>query len=150
MIDAELISIAYELTTISPTFNQKNLSFRLNHTSLLNAILINHNVPREKYNNIFGAVLDYTEHRISKFQLVSTIGSLLETFKKHIATSLMETLTTEVLLSGPKTQYTNGSGLRNLIKGHSEASKMAIAAMDEINSVVQHAQHLGVMVNFFE
>lgn len=147
MIDAELISIAYELTSILATFNQRNLSFRLNHTSLLNAILLNHNVPREKYADIFGAVHDYTDRRISKFQLISTITSLLESSKKHSATSLMDILTTEIPLGGLKTYYTNGTGLRNLIKGHSEASKMARAAMDEIENVVQLAQSLGVMVN---
>lgn len=147
LIDAELISIGYELTNILPMLNQRNLSFRLNHTSLLTAILIHHNVAREKYNDIFGAVLDYTDHRISKFQLHSTITVLLES-SKHNATNLLDILLTEMPLGGPKSHYTNGSCLRNLIKGHSEASKMARAAMEEIEQVVSLTQSLGVMVKY--
>lgn len=146
LIDAELISIGYELTNILPVFNQKNLSFRLNHTSLLKAILINHNVPTEKYNDVFAAVLDFTDQRISKFQLHSTITVLLGS-SRHSATSLIDILLTEIPLGGPRTFSTNGSNLRNLIKGHSEASKMARAAMEEIENVVSLSLSLGVSVN---
>lgn len=139
------MSIGYELTKISPMLNHRNLSFRLNHTLLLKAILINHNVPREKYNDIFAAVLDYTDRRISKFQLHSTITVMLES-SKHNATNLLDILLTEIPLGSPKSHYSNGSCLRNLIKGHSEASKMARAAMEEIENVVSLTQSLGVMV----
>lgn len=108
---------------------------------------MNHNVPKEKYNDVFAAVLDYTDRRISKFQLHSSLTVLLR-LSKHSATSLLDILLTEVTLGGPKNHYTNGSGLRNFIKGHSEASKMARAAMEEIESVVTLAQSLGVAVNF--
>lgn len=148
LIDAELICIGYELTHILPALKQQNLSFRLNHTSLLNAILMNHNVPREKYNDVFAAVLDYTDRRISKFQLHSTMTALLES-SKHSATNLLDILLTEISLGGPKSHYTNGSGLRNLIKGHSEASKMARAAMEEIENIVSITQSLGVTVSKF-
>lgn len=70
---------------------------------------------------------------------------LLES-SKHTATNLLDVMLTEVSLGGPKSHYTNGSSLRNLIKGHSEASKMARAAMDEIDIVVSLSQSLGVMV----
>lgn len=146
LIDAELISIGYELTHILPLLKQRNLSFRLNHTLLLNAILINHNVPKNKYNDVFAAVLDYTDRRISKFQLHSTMTTLLES-SKHNATNLLDILLTEIALGGPKSHYTNGTGLRNLIKGHSEASKMARAAMEEIEKIVSLAQSLGVTVS---
>lgn len=139
------MSIAYELTNILPQLKQRNLSIRLNHTSLLTAILTNHNVPRDKYNDVFCAVLDYSDRRISKFHLHSTITSLLES-SKHNATSLLDILLTEIPLGGPRSHYSNGSSLRNLIKGHSEASKMARAAMEEIENVVSLTQSLGVMV----
>lgn len=147
MIDAELISIGYELTHILPILKQKNLSFRLNHTSLLNAILMNYNVPREKYVDVFVAISDYSERRISKFQLSTTMTALLES-SKHSATSLLDILLTETALGGSRAQnYLNSSALGNLIKGHSEASKMARKAMEEIDSIVSLTQMLGVMVS---
>lgn len=147
LVDAELISIGYELTHILPILKQKNLSFRLNHTSLLNAILMNYNVSREKYVDVFVAILDYMEHRISKFQLSITMTALLES-SKHNATSLLDILLTETTLVGSKSQnYLSSSTLGNLIKGHSEASKMARKALEEIDNIVSLAQSLGVMVS---
>lgn len=106
-------------------------------------------MPREKYNDVFAAVLDFSDRRISKFQLHSTITVLLES-SKHTATNLLDVMLTEIPLGLPKSHYTNGSSLRNLIKGHSEASKMARAAMDEIENVVSLSQSLGVMVKHIE
>lgn len=147
LIDAELISIGYELTQILPILKQKNLSFRLNHTSLLNAIFINYNVPREKYMDVFVAITDYSERRISKFQLSTTMTALLES-SKHNATSLLDILLTETALGGSRSQnYLHSSALGNLIKGHSEASKMARKALEEIDNIVTLTQSLGVMVS---
>lgn len=143
LIDAELISMGYELTNILPILKQQNLSIRLNHTSLLNAILMNHNVPCEKYNDVFVAISDYSDRRISKFQLNTTMTAILES-SKHNATSLIDILLTETSLGGPR--YSS-SALGNLVKGHSEASKMARAAMEEIDNIVSLTRGLGVMVS---
>lgn len=146
LVDAELISMAYELTHIIPAFNQRNLSFRVNHTSMLRAIMMHNNVPADKYSDIFGAVLDFIDRRISKFQLHSIVTTLLET-SKHSATTLIDVLLTEFQLGGPKGFYTNTSSLRSLVKGHSEASQLARSAMEEIEHVVSLAHGLGVMVS---
>lgn len=148
MIDAELFSIAYELTQILPALKGQKLSFRLNHTSLLNAILLNQNVPPEKYNDIFAALLDYIDNRVSKLQLHSILISLLESSKQS-AYNLMETLTTEIPLGnkGNKPNYSNGNCLRNLLKGHNKAGEMARNALDEIEQLVAFAQNLGVGVS---
>lgn len=134
-----------EIEFASTALKKQNLSIRLNHTSLLTAILQNNNVPPKKYNDIFAAVLDFSDRRISKFQLHSMISAILESPRR--ATNLVDALLTENPLGGPKSHYSNGSTLKNLLKGHSEASKMARAAMDEIENVVSLAQSLGVMVS---
>lgn len=144
MIDAELISMAYEITTFLPAFNQRNLSFRINHTTFLRAILMNNNVPTDKYLDIFAAVLDYIDRKISKFQLHSTITALLSS--RHSSSNLIDILLTEFPIGGSKSFYANGTSLRNLLKGHSEASMLARNAMDEIEAVVALAQSLGVVV----
>lgn len=107
---------------------------------------MNHNVPREKYNDVFVAISDYSDRRISKFQLHITMTALLES-SKHNATNLLDILLSETALGAPRSQnYLNSSALGNLIKGHSEASKMARAAMEEIDNVVSLTQSLGVTV----
>lgn len=147
LIDAELIFLAYELTSIVPVLNQRNLSFKLNHSAMLKAIFMYNNVPFDKWAEILSALNDFIDHRISKFQLHSTIMTLLET-SKHTATSLIDTLLIEFQLGGPKGFYMNSSILRNLIRGHSEASALAKLAMEEIEHVVSLAHGLGVMVSF--
>lgn len=146
LVDAELISMAFELTQIIPSFTQRNLSIRINHTSMLRAIMSHHNVPVDKYSDIFGAVLDFIDRRISKFQLHSIVTSLLETSKQS-ASTLIDALLTEFQLGGPKGFNTNApSSLRSLLRGHSEASQLARSAMDDIDHVVSLAHGLGVMV----
>lgn len=145
LVDAELIFIAYELTTIVPVLNQRNLSFKLNHSAMLKAIFMHHSVPFNRWTDILAAVNDFMDARISKFQLHSTIMTLLET-SKHAATNLIDTLLIEFQLGGPKGFYTNSSILRNLIRGQSEASSLARTAMEEIEHVVSLAHGLGVMV----
>lgn len=143
LFDAELISIGYSLITILPDLDKCNLSFRINHTSLLKACLIYFNVPTEKYDDIFEAITDYSVKRISKFQLYSTVKVALESSKQN-AGCLIDTLITEIPLDGPQTLSGN---LRNIMKGQSDASKMAKAAMKEIERVVLLSQNLGVSVN---
>lgn len=107
---------------------------------------MHNNVPTEKYNDVFAAVLDHMDGKISKFQLHSTITALLES-SKHSSTNLIDILLTEFPLGGPKVFHTNSSSLRGLMKGHSEVSMLARSAMEELETVVSLAQSLGVMVN---
>lgn len=106
-------------------------------------------MPREKYNDVFVVISDYSDRRISKFQLNTTITALLESSSKHNITSLLDILLTETTL-GKSQHYLNSSSLGNFIKGHSEASKMARAAMEEIDNVVSLTQSLGVTVSVIE
>lgn len=145
MIDAELISIAYEITNEIPALKQRIISFHVNHTSLLKAILMNNNVAVDKYSDVFAAIHDFMDHRISKFQLHSTVTALLDS-SKHSSTQLIDMLLTEFPLGGTRGFYSNASSLRQLIRGHSEASSLARNAMEELEIVVQLAQSLGVTV----
>lgn len=113
---------------------------------MLRAVFMHHNVSMNKWADILGAVHDFIEHRVSKFQLHSTVMVLMET-TKHAVTSLLDTLLVEFQLGGPKGFYTNSSVLRNLIRGQSEASMLARKSMDEIEHVVSLAHSLGVMVS---
>ena len=59
IVDAELLAIAHEIMKDLNILPQKNVFFRLNHTSLLRAILMFCNVPVEKYDDVFAMVTDY-------------------------------------------------------------------------------------------
>lgn len=146
LVDAELISIAYEITNEIPALKQKNITFRLNHTSLLRAILMNCMVPVDKYHLLFAAVLDHIDGKTSKFQLLSSVTTIMQT-SKFSATSLIDLLLTEFPLGGPRGSI-NGSSLRALIKGRGEAASLAKGAIREMETVVSLVQGMGVSVCF--
>lgn len=125
---------------------QRTLSFRINHTSLLRAILMYNNVPTDKYLDVFAAVHDLMDRRISKFQLNSTVTAMLDS-SKHVSSNLIDMLMAEFPLGGKRGFYSEASSLRQLIRGHSEASVLARSALEELEHVYLLAQGLGVTVN---
>lgn len=146
MVDAKLISIAYGLSFITPILNHCNISFRVNHTSMLHAIMLHHNLPVAKYPAIFEVMLDYIEYRTTIFQLRKRIRALLETSDDSAAT-LISVLLTEFQLrpNGPK--YRNVPGIRDLISGQSSISQLARSAMNHIEKMASvAAQKFGVKV----
>jgi len=53
LVEAELLSIVYEIANQLPGMKYKNLSIRLNHTSLLKAVLMNCGIKEEKFGDIY-------------------------------------------------------------------------------------------------
>lgn len=145
LVDAELLSLAYEITNELPTLKDKNISIRINHTSLLRAILIYCNVPKTKYIELFGNILDYIEGRLSKFHLHSTVTSIMSTSKSS-ATLLLDLLLADIPLGGPRANV-DASSLKTLMRGKGEAASLAKGAMRELESVVSLAQSLGITVS---
>lgn len=140
-IDTELISIACKLAFLLPFFNQRMLSFRVNHTSMLRAIMLHHNVPGEKQSAIFNAVLDVLDDRISEFQLQTIVGPLLEK-----SGDLIDVLLTEIRLDSNVFNFMDVPSIRNLVKGHGEASRLARYAMKEIDYVAKWTRQIGLKV----
>lgn len=145
LIDAELLSIAYEITNELPELRQKNVSFRINHTGLLRAILIHCNVPTAKYNDVYALIMDFMDGKISKFQLQSSLHSIMQSSKQSTST-LLDLLQTDSPLGGPRGSI-HGSALRTLTRGRGEAAALAKGAIRELESVVTLAQGLGVSVS---
>lgn len=144
LVDAELISIAFEITHEIQALKQKNISFRINHTSLLRAILLFCNVPIDKYGCLFTAISDFVDGKISKFQLHSTATSIMQT-SKYSAVQLIDLLLVDAPLSGSRGSF-SGSALRALINGRGEAASLAKGAIRELESVISLAQGMGVQV----
>lgn len=144
LVDAELISIAFEITHEIQALKQKNISFRINHTSLLRAILLYCSVPIDKYSCLFTAITDFVDGKISKFQLHSTATGIMQT-SKYSAVQLIDLLLVDAPLSGSRGSF-SGSALRALINGRGEAASLAKGAIRELESVISLAQGMGVQV----
>lgn len=138
LADAELLFIAYDIVNELPVLAQRNVSFRLNHTSLLRAILLYCNVPQERYNDVLALTNDFLEGKISKFQLNSSINSILDQSSKNTSTLI------ELLQVDTTPANINSTVLRTLIKGRGEAAQLAKVAIKEVEFVVMLAQIFGV------
>lgn len=147
LVDAEIISIAWEITNEIPALKQKNISFRINHTSLLRAILLYCNVPVDKYSCLFTAIGNFVDGKISKFQLHSTATAIMQT-SKYSGVQLIDLLLVDTPLSGSRGSF-SGSALRALINGRGEAASMAKSAIRELECVISLAQGMGVQVTYF-
>lgn len=58
MADAEVLSIIYEIVNEFSVLKNKTFIIRLNHTSLLKAILLHCGIPPEKHSEIYSILSD--------------------------------------------------------------------------------------------
>jgi eukaryotic translation initiation factor 2-alpha kinase 4 len=138
LIDAELLAIAHELVhnELPALTNQnQNIRFRINHTSLLRAILMYCNVAKDKWKDLLSLVSDFMENKISKFQLTASINNTFLQNTKHNTTTLLEFLQTDTPITN-----INLSPLRILIRGRGEAASLAQTAIRELETVIQLMQ----------
>lgn len=145
IVDAECIAMAVEIVQEFTELKSKMIFIRLNHTSLLQAILLYCNVPSDKYDIVFAAVLDQIEGRGTKFHLQATLSNILS--NKSTVTQLMELLLVDQPLGGMRGGSMSGNSLRALVKGRSEVSTLAKTAIKELETVVSLAQLMGVHVS---
>lgn len=141
LVDAELLSLAYEIASEIPNRREKNVTIRMNHTNLLRAILLYCNVPKDMYADLFGGILDYIEGRISKFQFYSSVNAIMETTRTS-ASSLIDLLLATFQMSGKNSA--DDSALKTLVRGKGEAASLAKGALREMESIVLLSQSLGV------
>ncbi|XP_036323634.1 eIF-2-alpha kinase GCN2 [Rhagoletis pomonella] len=142
LVDAELLSLAYEITNEIPRLREKNMRIRMNHTHLLRAILIYCNVPKSSYTDLFANIADFIEGRISKFQFHSSVTVIMEKSRSS-ASALIDLLLANFLMSGTRSNV-DDSSLKSLVRGKGEAASLAKSALRELEAIVSLAQSLGV------
>lgn len=142
LVDAELLSLAFEITSELPGLREKNIAIRMNHTNLLRAILIFCNVPKSQYGTLFEGFMDFIEGRISRFQFHSSITVIMEKSRTS-AQTLMDMLLANFLLTGSRSSV-DESALKSLMRGKGEAASLARGAVRDLETVVGLAYSLGV------
>lgn len=145
LVDAELLSLAFEITSELPRLRERNVAIRMNHTNLLRAILIFCNVPKAQYGALFEGFMDFIEGRISRFQFHSSITVIMEKSRTS-AQALMDMLLANFLLTGSRSAVEE-SALKSLMRGKGEAASLARGALRELETVVGLAYSLGVRVS---
>ncbi|KAH8310513.1 hypothetical protein KR044_001731 [Drosophila immigrans] len=142
LVDAELLSLAFEITSELPRLKERNIAIRMNHTNLLRAILIFCNVPKSQYGTLFEGFMDFIEGRISRFQFHSSITVIMEKSRTS-AQTLMDMLLANFLLTNSRSSV-DESALKSLMRGKGEAASLARGALRDLETVVGLAFSLGV------
>lgn len=140
LVDAEVLTIAYRISAEFTVLKEMNVTIRMNHTKLLEAILIHCNVPKEKNKELYKLIGDFIENKLTRFQLNSAVSSLLP--KNCNTTILIELMLTECPIGAKKS--VTGTALKAFLKGRSEAASLANGAYRELEHVINLAEQMGV------
>lgn len=141
LVDSEILLTASEIVNEFEVLKEKNLTFKINHTSILHAILLYFSVPPAKYKKLLSIINDFLEEKSPKYLLQGVISSLLPALKAPSINGLIDALFIETPIS-----QINQTSLKSIIKGRGEAEQLAKIAIRELETVISSAQAMGVTV----
>lgn len=139
MAEAEVISIAWEIFNEIPQLSNRNFTVLLNHTKLLQAVLIYCGIESEKFQDIYSILCDARDGRLSKFQVQTHLISLCLTDQAmDIIFNLFETENSVSKIT---------SILKTITKRKGEASALAREGLRDLEAVEAHLVNFGVKVS---
>ncbi|XP_015584813.1 eIF-2-alpha kinase GCN2 [Cephus cinctus] len=136
MAEAELITIVWEIVNEIPLLRERNFTVRLNHTSLLQAVLMYCGIEPEKYQDIYSILCDARDGKFSKFQVQTHLISLC------LTDQAMETLFN--LFETESSVAKIASVLRTITRRKGDAAALAKEGLREMEIVIANAEALGV------
>ncbi|KAG7210245.1 hypothetical protein KM043_011793 [Ampulex compressa] len=136
MTEAELIFIIWEIFNELPQLRERNFTVRLNHTSLLEAVLMYCGVEQEKYHDIYSILCDARNGKFSKFQVQTHLISLC------LTDQAMETLFN--LFETESSVAKISSILKTITKRKGDAAGLAKEGLRDIEIVISNIEALGV------
>ncbi|KAJ8673725.1 hypothetical protein QAD02_004987, partial [Eretmocerus hayati] len=136
MAEAELLSIAWEICNELPQLQERNFTVRINHTSLLQAVLMYCGIEPEKYQDIYTILNDTRDGKFSRFQLQTHLISLC------LTDQAMETLFN--LFETESSVAKIASVLKTIARRKGDAAALAKEGLREIEIAIANAEALGV------
>jgi len=141
MIEAELIFIIWEIFNELPQIREHNFIVRLNHTSLLEAVLMYCGVEKDKYQDIYSILQDARDGKLTKFQVQTHLISLC------LTDQAMETLFNLLETESSVAKIT--SVLRTITRRKGDAAGLAKEGLKDIETVISNVESLGVKVTLY-
>lgn len=138
MTEAELIFIIWEIFNELPQIREYNFIVRLNHTSLLQAVLMYCGVEKDKYQDIYSILQDARDGKLTKFQVQTHLISLC------LTDQAMETLFN--LLETESSVAKISSVLRTITRRKGDVAGLAKEGLKDIEAVISNVEGLGVKV----
>ncbi|KAJ8925528.1 hypothetical protein NQ315_009367 [Exocentrus adspersus] len=134
--DAEVLYIVYEIINELPGVKNKRFRIKLNHTLLLQAILLHCGV-KDKHQEVLDLISDVKDRKVQKYELYNffiTLG-----LSDTSINLLLNLFYIECEISKASSQF------QMLTKKRSgEASRLAITAIEELKIIGQYARTYGV------
>ncbi|XP_071450666.1 eIF-2-alpha kinase GCN2 isoform X2 [Hetaerina americana] len=137
LAEAEILSVAWEVVSELPALRELNCSIRLNHTSLLRSILLHCGIEDGKHQDIYSILGEARDEKYTKFQVQTRLISLC------LSEQAMTALLCLVEVEGPLAKVSNGA-FKAVIRRKGEAASLARQAFHELETIMSHAQALGV------
>lgn len=138
MTETELIFIIWEIFNDLPQVQERNFTVRLNHTSLLQAVLMYCGVEKDKYQDIYSILQNARDGKFSKFQVQTHLISLC------LTDQAMETFFN--LLETESSVAKIASVLRTITRRKGDAAGLAKEGLKDIETVISNIENLGVKV----
>lgn len=136
LAESELIYMAWEIFENLPELDERTFTVRINHTSLLQGVLMYCGIEAEKYKDIYTILCDARSGRVSKFQVQTHLISLCLTDQ---AMAMLFNLF-EIESSASKIQ----SVLKSITKRKSEAAGLVKDGLCDIDIVIENVERFGV------
>ncbi|CAK9814660.1 eIF-2-alpha kinase GCN2 [Anthophora quadrimaculata] len=136
LMEAELIYIVWEIINELPALQERNFTVRLNHTSLLQAVLMYCGVDQEKYQDIYSILRDARDGKFTRFQIQTHLISLC------LTDQAMETLFN--LFETESSVAKIHSVLKTITRRKGDAAALAKEGLREIEIVMENIEALGV------
>ncbi|KAL6267393.1 hypothetical protein P5V15_000468 [Pogonomyrmex californicus] len=136
LMEAELIFIIWEIFNELPQIREHNFIVRLNHTSLLQAVLMYCGVEKDKYQDIYSILQDARDGKLTKFQVQTHLISLC------LTDQAMETLFNLLETESSVAKIT--SVLRTITRRKGDAAGLAKEGLKDIETVISNVESFGV------
>ncbi|XP_066598971.1 eIF-2-alpha kinase GCN2 [Prorops nasuta] len=137
MAEAELIYIVWEIVNELPHLSIDNLKIRINHTSILEAILMNAGIQEENFQTIYSILSDVRYGKLSKLQLRTHLISFgLTEHSVNTIINLFETDSTYDKVAHGLKQFLARKKLNN--------SALAKQGFDDIEKLIIYLGNLGI------
>ncbi|KAJ8309415.1 hypothetical protein KUTeg_014289 [Tegillarca granosa] len=134
--DAELLVLIQDVIFEFPVLQQRNYYIRINHISILYAVLLHFNIPEEKHEEV----------------LLTLAGTKVDSHNRHLITKALSnfglseqttaSLTSLLEMEGPVSKI--ASYLRCITKTRGPAAAKAKQGLQEIDTILSHAEPMGL------
>ncbi|XP_022092964.1 eIF-2-alpha kinase GCN2-like isoform X2 [Acanthaster planci] len=134
--DAEILHVVSEIINEFPALQARNYSIRLNHTSLLTAVLNHCGIPEDKHHEVYKILSDARTEKLTKTQIQTRLCSM------SLSEQQVKNLYDYIELEGHHCKV--AGTLKSLVHCKGPNGSMAKQGLHELEAIISQAQVFGI------